>query len=259
MKISVLTVCRNSAGTIRHTLDSFFRQDFADKELVVVDGGSTDGTLDIVRSYPQERIVLRSGPDRGMYDALNKGLGLFGGDAFGVLNSDDAYHDDRVLSRIAAALTDAEMVHGHLDFVADHADKKIVRRWRAEPKPASGFRSGWAPAHPTFYVRRSVAERVGAFDLSLPTASDYDWMLRAIERSDHRLADIDAVLVDMMLGGKSTSGVAAHLRHNLEALQSRRRWLNSGAVDYALFAKPARKIGQYAPFFGVESAGAPRG
>lgn len=245
MKISVLTVSWNSAKTIRFTLDSFFAQEHEDKELVVVDGASSDETIDIIRSYPQERIRLLSEPDEGLYDALNKALSLYTGDAVGVLNSDDTYHDTTVLTRVSHGLKDADIVHGHLDFVQDHAEKSIVRRWRATPRPVNGFRSGWMPAHPTFYVRREVAENVGAFDLSMQTASDYDWMLRAIEGFEFRSAVIDHVMIDMLQGGRSTSGLRSHIEHNLEALYSRRRWLQAGLVDFALLAKPARKICQF--------------
>ncbi|TIL90074.1 MAG: glycosyltransferase [Mesorhizobium sp.] len=245
MKISVLTVCWNSAATIRHTIDSFLAQDYGDKELVVIDGNSSDETLSIVRSYPSNHIRLVSEPDSGMYDALNKGLRLYIGDAVGVLNSDDCFHDRTVLGRISAGLETADIVHGDLDFVEDHLSKRVVRRWRAAARPAKGFRTGWMPAHPTFYVRRKVADAVGAFDLSLKVASDYDWMLRAVELHGFQTAATGHVLVDMMQGGKSTNGIRSQVGHNIEALHSRRKWLGSGAVDYALIAKPARKIGQF--------------
>ncbi|MER8842447.1 glycosyltransferase [Mesorhizobium sp. M0913] len=245
MKISVLTVCRNSAATIRHTLDSFYAQEHEDKELVVVDGASTDGTLSIVRTYANGRLRIISEPDRGMYDALNKGLALCRGEAIGVLNSDDAFHDPSALGRISVALSAADIVHGHLDFVDNHESKRVLRRWRAKPRPRNGFRSGWMPAHPTFYVRRDVAERVGSFDLTLKVASDYDWMLRAVELYGFRVATVDHILVDMMLGGASTRSLRSHFHHNLEALHSRRRWLGSGHIDYALVAKPMRKLGQF--------------
>ncbi|MER9558732.1 glycosyltransferase family 2 protein [Mesorhizobium sp. M0323] len=244
MKISVLTVCRNSAATISHTIDSFLAQDHGDKELLIIDGNSSDETLAIVRSYPQDQIRLVSEPDSGMYDALNKGLRLYTGDAVGVLNSDDCFHDRTALGRISAGLEQADIVHGDLDFVEDHLSKGVVRRWRAAPRPAKGFRTGWMPAHPTFYVKRKVADAVGAFDLSLKVASDYDWMLRAVELHGFRIAATSHVFVDMMVGGASTRSLASHIGHNLEALRSRRRWLGSGFVDYALIAKPARKIQQ---------------
>ncbi len=245
MKISVLTVCRNAEDTIGRTLDSFLAQDHADKEILVIDGASTDGTVDVVRRYLGTEVSCVSEPDRGMYDALNKGLSRFSGDAVGVLNADDTFHDETALSQIARLLAAADMVHGNLNFVTDHASKTVKRRWRAEPPPANGFRTGWMPAHPTFYVRRAVAEAVGPFDLTLKTAADYDWMLRAIDVHGFLLATVDSVLVDMQAGGRSTAGLGAHIGHNLEALRARRRWLRSGWVDVALFAKPARKLGQF--------------
>ncbi|MER8578407.1 glycosyltransferase family 2 protein [Mesorhizobium sp. M0965] len=245
MKISVLTVCWNSAATIRHTIDSFLAQDHGDKELVVIDGNSSDKTLAIVRSYPQEQIRLVSEPDKGMYDALNKGLRLYTGDAVGVLNSDDCFHDRTALGRISAALEQADIVHGDLDFVENHVNKRVLRRWRAVPRPAKGFQTGWMPAHPTFYVRRNVAETVGMFDLGLKVASDYDWMLRAVELHGFKSVTTNNVLVDMMVGGVSTRSLASYIGHNFEALRSRRQWLRSGPIDYALLAKPARKLGQF--------------
>jgi glycosyltransferase involved in cell wall biosynthesis len=245
LRISAITVCFNAAATIRRTLDSFFAQDWPHKEMVVVDGASSDATLDIVRRYACPELTVVSERDHGMYDALNKGLRLYRGDAFGVLNADDAYRDDHVLVRIADGLRDADMVHGHLDFVDRHGARTIVRRWRATRLPPAGFRTGWMPAHPTFYVRRQVQESVGDFDLRYHMAADYDWMLRAVEHGRFTLGLIDHVLVDMMAGGRSTGGLRSHLRHNVEALQSRRRRLGAGVVDYALFAKPARKLGQF--------------
>lgn len=245
MKISVLTICFNAAGTIRRTIESFLEQDYRNREMIVVDGASTDGTAEMAHRYERDGVRVVSEPDRGMYDALNKGLALYGGGAFGALNADDAYHDRAALSRIAEGLTRADIVHGDLDFVADHVGRRVVRRWRAVDRPGGGFRTGWMPAHPTFYVRRAVAERVGRFDLGLGMAADYDWMLRAVELHGFTIARVDGVLVDMQQGGMSTSGLRAHLAHNIDALRSRRKWLDAGLVDYAAIAKPARKLRQF--------------
>lgn len=245
MKISVVTVCFNAVQTIGYTIDSFLWQTHGQKELIVVDGGSTDGTLEIVRSYPEESVRLIAEPDRGMYDAANKGLKAYTGDVVGFLNADDRYHDAGVLSDIAAALKDADLVSGNLDYVRDHASREVVRRWRGTPFRKDGFRRGWMPAHPTVYARRHVVECVGPYDLAYRVASDYDWMLRAYELHDFRAAFIDRVLIDMMAGGMSTVSLRSHISHNLEALASRRRWLGSGAADYALFAKPLRKVRQF--------------
>jgi len=245
MKISVLTVCRNAEATIARTIESFLAQEHGDKEMIIIDGASSDATLAVARRYRAPQIRIVSEPDRGMYDALNKGLALYDGEAMGVLNADDRYHDTRVLSRVAEGLSSADAVHGDLDF-HDGAGR-IVRRWRATPRPPAGFASGWMPAHPTFYVRRGLAETVGGFDLSLPTAADYEWMMRAVDVVGCSLGHIPHVMVDMALGGRSTSSLTAHLRHNLEALRARRRWLAAGVVDWALLAKPASKLRQLAP------------
>lgn len=244
MRVSVVTVCRNSAATIGHTLESFFRQDHPDKELVVVDGGSTDGTLEIVRSFSAEGVVVISEPDRGIYDAMNKGLAAFGGHAVGFLNSDDCFKGEGALSAIAETLAHSQIAFGDLDIVRTHGRGDVMRRWRSTPYRRGAFKHGWMPAHPTFYCRREVIEAVGPFDLRYRVAADYDHMLRAMELFDFRAAPVRRVLVDMLHGGQSTAGFAAHLHHNLEALDSRRRWLGAGRVDYALFAKPLRKLSQ---------------
>jgi len=244
MRISVVTVCRDAAPTIGETLESFFRQSHPDKELLVVDGGSTDGTLEIVRSFEREGLTAISEPDRGIYDAMNKGLGAFGGDAVGFLNADDRFHDPDALAVLAAALANADVCYGDIDYIGGVRRDRIVRRWRSTTWRRGGFRTGWMPAHPTFYCRRRVVETVGRFDLRYRLAADYDFMLRALELGDFSAARIDRVLVDMDAGGRTSASLEARLRHNFEALASRRRWLGAGLIDYALFAKPLGKASQ---------------
>jgi glycosyltransferase involved in cell wall biosynthesis len=247
LKISVITVCRNSAETIAFTLDSFFAQDWPDKELVIIDGASTDETLSIIKRYPQENIRLISEPDKGIYDAMNKGLALFTGDAVGFLNSDDAFHSPQSLALIAKGLSLAKAVHGNLDFVSDHTERNILRKWRAEKKPAKGFRTGWMPAHPTFYVHREVFQSVGFFSLTYKIAADYDWIVRALDKSGIVPFLINQTLVDMKAGGASNRGFSAHLTHWVEALSIRQKLYGGRFVDYAFFAKPIRKITQFLP------------
>ena len=249
MKISVITVCYNAAKTIGFTIGSFVEQTYADKELVIVDGASTDGTLEIARAFKGENIRIVSERDRGIYDAMNKGLRLFEGEAVGFLNADDRYAGRDTLATLAENLLRADIVFGNLDYVADHTAKNVVRKWRGEPYKQGAFRRGWLPAHPTFYAKRRVVETVGQFNLAYPIAADYDYMLRAIEVHGFSTAFIDKVLVDMAKGGVSNASLKAYIRGNLQALESRRRHLGSGAVDLALLAKPLRKLGQFAPAF----------
>lgn len=245
MKISVVTVSFNAGRTIGHTLASFLEQEHADKELLVIDGGSSDDTVAVARSFADPSIRIISEPDEGLYDAMNKGLARFAGEAVGFLNADDRYQDAGVLGEIAEALTFADIVYGDLDFVDDHTSGKIVRSWRGQPWTPGAFARGWMPPHPTFYVARKVVEATGTFDTSLKIAADYDYMLRALELGgfDHRF--LQRVMVRMMVGGKSTSGVGGYVKSNLEALRVRRRHLGSGFVDRALLAKPLGKAGQF--------------
>lgn len=244
MKISVVTVCFNSAATVGWTLESFFAQTHGEKELVVVDGGSRDDTLKIVETFGRDGVTVISEPDRGIYDAMNKGLARFAGAAVGFLNSDDRFKDHAALSAVAETLERSEIAFGDLDIVRSHESRDVVRRWRTGPYHKGAFRQGWMPAHPTFYCRRSVVEAVGDFDLRYRVGADYDYMLRAMELFEFRAAPVGHVLVEMLHGGESSSSLRSHLRHNLEALDSRRRWLGAWPVDYALFAKPLRKLPQ---------------
>ncbi len=242
MKISTVTVCRNSQATIAQAVASFLRQTHPDKELLVIDGGSTDKTVEIVSSFQNDAIRIISEPDRGIYDAMNKGLASFSGDAIGFLNSDDAYSDPSVLARIAEALTRADAVYGDLVMISDHVTGTVVREWKATEFKPDAFRSGWMPPHPTFYIRRELAARTGKFDLSYRISADYDFMLRAMELHHPRVRRIPHVLVNFMVGGMSTRGLGAVIRGNLECLRSRRRHLGAPPLDVALFTKPMRKL-----------------
>lgn len=245
MKISVITAAYNSEKSIRKTLDSFFEQTWTEKEMIFIDGASSDRTLEIAREYETENLRILSEPDRGMYDAINKGLRLVSGDAFGVLNSDDCFHSNFSMAKIAEALTTFHMVHGHVNYVENHSSKRLIRAWTAEPRPIRGFKSGWMPCHTSFFVRKEVVDAVGEFDLNYPISADYDWMIRAIDLNDFSLSTIYEILIDMKVGGMSTKGTASYLNHNIQSLKVRQKLLGSGVVDYALFAKPLRKLSQF--------------
>jgi glycosyltransferase len=247
MKISVITASFNSEATIGATIESFLRQTHPDKEMLVVDGVSRDNTLKIVESFGAGSIRVISEPDKGVYDAMNKGLHLFTGDAIGFLNSDDTFHDDTVLADIAAALEHSDIVYGDLDMVTDHHSKTLARVWRAGRFHRYAFQLGWVPPHPTFYIRRDVAQKVGDYDLSHVTTADYDYMLRAMALNDFRVSYLPRVLADFQMGGISTSGWRVTLRANLECLRSRREHLNAPVIDAAFFLRFVRRIFQLRP------------
>ena len=244
MKISVVTASYNSQATIGSTIESFLAQDHPEKEMLVIDGASSDATLKIVESFGSDAIRVISEKDQGVYDAMNKGFHLFQGDAVGFLNSDDTFHDSRALSDIAAALQDTDIVYGDLDMVTDHRTKRIVRSWRGGTFKRNSFQLGWVPPHPTFYMRKEVARKVGDYDVNYITTADYDYMLRALALNDFRVRYIPRVLVDFQMGGISTRGWRVTLQGNLECLRSRRAHLNAPVIDAAFFLRFARRIFQ---------------
>jgi glycosyltransferase len=244
MKISVVTASFNSEATIGYTIESFLKQTHPDKEMLVVDGVSRDGTLKIVESFASPDIRVLSEPDKGVYDAMNKGFHRFAGDAVGFLNSDDTFHDANVLSEIAAGLADADIVYGDLNMVTDHRTKRVTRVWRGGTYHSNSFQLGWVPPHPCFYMRRQVARTVGDYDLSYITTADYDYMLRALALNDFQVRYLPRVFVDFQIGGISTRGIGVTIRGNLECLRSRREHLNAWPIDAAFFLRFARRIFQ---------------
>jgi glycosyltransferase len=245
MKISVVTTCFNSERTIAYTVESFVRQTYPNKEMVIIDGLSRDRTLDIVRSFKSDDIRIFSERDHGIWDAMNRGLKAYSGDAMGYLNSDDAFHDSKALERIADGLANADIVYGDIDVVTDHQSKRVVRTWKAGSYRQGAFYRGWMPPHPAFYIRRKIAEAVGFFELDYKVSSDYDYILRAMELYHPRIAYAPHTLVDFMTGGNSTKSIWRFVEGNLECLRSRRQHLKSSFVDLALVLKPIRKLPQF--------------
>src|SRR3954447_13406184 len=231
MKISVVTASYNSEATIGFTIESFLEQTYPEKEMLVIDGASSDATVKTVESFGSDAIRVFSEQDAGVYDAMNKGLRLFEGDAIGFLNSDDTFHDSGVLGEIAAALQEADIVYGDLNMVTDHRTKRLARSWRGGRFGRHSFQLGWVPPHPTFYMRREVARKVGDYDLSYVTTADYDYMLRSLALNDFRVRYLPKVIADFQMGGISTSGWRVMLRGNLECLRSRRQHLNAPVID----------------------------
>lgn len=242
MKISIITASYNSAATIGSTIESFLQQQHPEKEMLVIDGASSDATLKIVDSFGSPLVRVFSEKDRGVYDAMNKGLRLFDGEVVGFLNSDDTFHDPGALGDIAAAMLDADIVYGDLNMVTDHRTKKLVRLWRGGTFRRYSFQLGWVPPHPTFYMRKTVVRKVGEYDLTFVTTADYDYMLRALALNDFRVRYIPRVIADFQMGGISTSGLGVTIRGNLECLRSRRMHLNAPIIDAAFFLRFLRRL-----------------
>jgi glycosyltransferase involved in cell wall biosynthesis len=244
MKISIITATYNSAATIRDTLSCIATQDHPDIEHIIVDGLSKDNTLSIVREFPHITKLV-SETDKGIYDAMNKGVKLAQGDVVGILNSDDFYTHSHVLSRIAEAFADpaVQTVYADLQYVHPVQTEKIVRTWKAGQFRRKSFYYGWMPPHPTFFVRREIYEQVGFFNLSLRSAADYELMLRILFKHGYSAEYIPEVLVKMRAGGMSNASFKNRLRANREDAMA---WKLNNLEPYffTLYMKPIRKIRQ---------------
>ncbi len=218
LNISVITAVYNNRETVADALDSTLSQTYSDVDLVVIDGASTDGTQEILQAYRDRLSLLVSEPDKGIYDALNKGIRYATGDVIGFMHSDDVFGDCEVLARIAAAFADptVQAVYGDLLYVRKDDTSKVVRYWRAGEFSSRRLSWGWMPPHPTLYVRRAVYERVGSFDTRYRIAADYDHILRVFSDPKLNPIYIPEVLVKMRLGGSSNRSLSNVIRKSRE-------------------------------------------
>lgn len=242
--VSVVTAVYNRVGTVAQAIESVRAQTWPQLEHVVVDGGSTDGTLDVLARLRGDIDVFVSEPDRGIYDALNKGFALATGDVVGFLHSDDFFASDRAVEKVAQAFgeADVDVVYGDLDYVAKSDPARVVREWRSGAYSRARLASGWMPPHPAFYVRRGLVQDLGGFDLSMPLAADYDFMMRYLLHAGSRTRYVPEVLVKMRTGGASNRSVGALLqnaRENMRAIRKNR----IGGVG-TLVMNRLRKLGQ---------------
>lgn len=225
MKVSIITATYNSAATLRDTLESVLAQTYQDIEYIIVDGLSSDGTQAIVKEYEPRfdgRLRLISEADKGLYDAMNKGLRMATGDIVGVLNSDDLFYDKNVVADVVRAFNenDIDCVYGDLEFVAVDDIHKVVRKWRGSQYKPGAFQRGWHPAHPTFYCRRCCYEKYGGFDLNLKVSADFDLMLRFLGKHKLRNKYIARNFIWMRAGGESNGSIRRIIQGNNNILRS---------------------------------------
>jgi len=222
MKVTVITVAFNASHTIADTLDSVAAQLHPDIEHVVVDGASTDGTLEVIKRHGQRVSRLVSEPDSGIYDAMNKGLRLGTGDIIGFLNADDVYADPGVLSRVAAAMEHDRLdaLFGDAEFVSPERPDKPLRRYRSDRFRPDRIAWGWMPAHPTLFLRRAVFERFGLFRSDYRIAGDFELVARVFHGDTLKYRHLPEVMVRMRTGGVSTGGWRNTLLLNREVLRA---------------------------------------
>ena len=243
-KISIITATFNAANTLRDCLECVKGQS-VEVEHILVDGGSTDGTLTIAEEYPHLAGII-SEPDKGIYDAMNKGLKIANRGIVGILNADDFYPATDTLEKVTKAFSDPAVgaCYGDLLYVDGNDTEKVVRNWQSgEFRPAK-FYWGWMPPHPTFFVRCSVYEQYGLFNLGLGSAADYEIMLRFLLRHKIKTAYIPEVLVRMRTGGRSNATFAKRLAANR---MDKKAWEVNGLQPYpwTMWLKPLRKVSQW--------------
>lgn len=222
MKFSIITACHNSADTIKDTINSIKLQSYKKYEHIIVDGGSVDDTLEYIRNCGSGDLRFISERDRGMYDAMNKGIAMATGDVIGILNADDVYADNTVFSQLAEVFSEPTIDACYSDLV--YVDKcnlnKVIRYWRSRPFESGLFEKGWVPAHPTFFVRQKIYKQYGAFDLDYKLAADYDLMVRFLAKYKIRTVYIPKVLVKMRMGGATNMNIKNIAKQNLEIFAS---------------------------------------
>ncbi|MFM2000041.1 MAG: hypothetical protein RL204_1988 [Bacteroidota bacterium] len=246
MKVSIITISYNSAETIEDTIKSVVGQDYPNIEYIIIDGASKDETLSIVGKYKDKIAKVVSEKDKGIYDAMNKGVENATGDIIGILNSDDYYYDESVISEVVQIFEKEKTDGLYADLVyVDRADSdKVIRYWKSGEYQPGKFLKGWMPPHPTFFVKKEVYEKFGLYSTDLRSAADYEFMLRVIHKHNISLSYMPRILTKMRVGGMSNVSLKNRWKANME---DRRAWKINGLKPkwYTLTVKPLSKILQF--------------
>ena len=228
MKISIITVVFNNRDTIANAIDSVLSQTYNNIEYIIIDGKSTDGTLEIINQYGSNINTIVSEKDDGIYDAMNKGLKLATGDVIGILNSDDIYANNSILNEVIIHFSndlDLDILYGDLVYVKNDNINKIVRTWTSNAYSCNFFENGGVPPHPSLFVSARVYQKAGYFNLKYRLAADYEFMLRIFKKFNFKIKYLPLVLVNMRLGGATNNSLKNILKGNVEILNS---WTENG-------------------------------
>lgn len=221
MKFSIITVCFNSESTLETTIQSVISQTYKNIEYIIVDGNSKDNTISIIKQYNSNVTKWISEPDKGLYDAMNKGVSMATGDVIGLINSDDLFCDNRAIDKVVSVFNknpNLQSVYADLFYVSQDNTNKIIRHWKTGEYKR--FNKGWHPAHPTFYVKREVYLKYGLFDLNFKLAADFEIMLRFLEKHKISTIYLKEPLVKMRLGGETNKSLSNILEQNKECLKA---------------------------------------
>ena len=252
MKISIITVSYNSSKTIEDTFKSVLNQTYKNIEYLVIDGHSKDGTVNIIKKYEErfknENIELKwiSEKDKGLYDAMNKGIEMSTGDIIGIVNSDDFYNGEEVLQEVVKKFLESDYmgVYGDLVYVEQTNTDIVKRYWKSKKYKIDNFLFGWMPPHPTVFLKKEVYEKYGNFRLDMGTSADYEILIRFFYKHKLKMGYIPKILVRMREGGVSNIDVKARIKANKT---DKKAWIVNDIIPYffTIYLKPFRKIKQF--------------
>ncbi|WP_162795963.1 glycosyltransferase family 2 protein [Pedobacter nanyangensis] len=247
MKITIVTVVYNGQQHLADCIESVLAQTYPHIEYILIDGNSTDRTYQIAQQYQDRLSVLLSEPDKGMYDALNKGIALATGNVIGILNADDMLADSTVIAEVAKKFeaTKAEALYGDLNYVAPDNIARILRKWRSSKAKPTDLALGWMPAHPTFYVKAELFKRLGSYQLNYGSAADYELMLRFLYKHRISTVHLPMLMVNMRNGGMSNQSI----RHRYAAMQNDYAALRHNQVPLPLLTLLLKKLRKIKQFF----------
>lgn len=242
-KITIITICYQAERTLARTIESVLAQQYKNIEYIIIDGGSRDGTVGIIRQYESRITYWHSKKDNGLYDALNQGIALATGDIIGFLHADDIFAHDQVLSEVGKALQDntIDAVYADLNYV--NAQGQVIRSWQSSDFKKGSFARGFSPAHPTFYMRKRCYEAHGGFDLSYPIGNDIELMMRYMERVDIKTLYVPSLWVIMELGGISNRSMKNIIAQNKAILtMAKAHHLKANLLSFMLWKGCSRLV-----------------
>lgn len=244
MKISIITACYNNENTIEETIKSIASQNFKNVEFIIIDGKSTDNTLQIVKNNKKYISLCISEKDNGIYDALNKGIKLASGEIIGLLHADDCFANKNVLYKVNRAFEEnnCDVLYGNLEYVKRDKPDKTFRFWRAGAFKNRKLYFGWMPPHPTLFCRKEIFERYGMYNIEFKIAADYDFMLRLLKERNLKVCYLDNTLVKMKTGGESNKSIKNIIKKSIEDYKVIKANKIGGILTILL--KNIRKTGQ---------------
>lgn len=244
MRITVVTVVYNNREFIEEAILSVLNQTYVQLEYIIIDGGSTDGTLDIIKKYESKISLFISEKDNGLYDAMNKAYDIATGDIIGILNSDDLFYNSDCIGKVVAAFqanSQTEIVYGDLIYVRRENVSEVVRHWKSGYFYDNYFADGWVPAHPSVYVKRHVAD-AEKYNLSIKFTADYDWLLRIFHK--YRVNYLPEIIVRMRLGGLTSKSARNIILGNIEIAKSWKRNKGKYPIITLFLKRPLLKLKQ---------------